>query len=346
MQKIFPWRISAALLFAVLAQTAQARVVAGYFPSWESASALSSVNPAYSHVIVAFARPDFSWDGKSFAGTGLQFEGSPAELKRQIAAVKKRGTKVLLAVGGTSYLKWDALAAEAGKPGPVTNQIARFVRELGFDGIDVDYEIEGGDIAPYRGAILSLRRAAQGKTLSLAAWSTGADCTKATGTAPCGGKVGETDANTGRERLVFRDPAAAAAIDMVEVMSYDAGLAYDPVLGWQLYRALLPARVIVNIGFEPAPEGWGKAVLVGRDQDAVCKNAKLQTDQFEQASSKPYSVERSLRDGPLASKTNPKDGAMLWHVLKNDGIPLCGKAKGISADGAAALARKLLGGAK
>lgn len=342
------------LLFCAVAATASAqaderRTLAGYYPSWFSATAakLSDTSSAYTHVIVAFAKPDFTWNGKDWTGTGLQFAEPLDEVLRQIATLKARDIKVVLAVGGATYLNWAPLAAEADHPGTITAALSRFVADMRLDGIDVDYETDGAtptQIAEYRAVIRALANAAgPSHMLSLAAWSTGADCTKATGTAPCGGKTSMWEGRSGRERLVFRDQSLFARLAMINVMSYDAGVdTFDPVKAWSLYRAMVPAAVPLNIGFEISPEGWGPARLVADNAKAVCPGATIKADQFGNDENKPYSVERALSDGPLSSTKNRQDGVMLWHVVKNQKLPSCGQALVVSPRELELTARVLL----
>jgi hypothetical protein len=344
--------LGAALLLgmAITGAQAQPRQFVGYYPSWLSAKAtpLAAAPSHYSHVLTAFARPDFSWNGQDWRGTGLQFSESPKAVRAEIAALRARGTVVLLAVGGATYLNWKPLAAEQEKPGVITAALLQFTRDMGIDGLDVDYERDGTSphiIAQYRAAIAVLRKASSGKLLSLAAWSTGADCTAQTGAEGCGGKLSEAGGSAGRERLVFRDKNIRGKIDIVNVMSYDAGVAqYDPVTSWSLYRDLFPAQMSVNIGLEIAPEGWGGATLVKDDTTAQCASAMVVADQFGAPIHKSYSVERSLRDGPLTRRpnSNAQDGAMLWHIVKEQKIPFCGPRIAASPQVVEALARTLL----
>lgn len=346
-------RLAAALCLSVaimLPSHAERRALIGYYPSWFSGKAapLSATTDAYTHVVIAFARPDFSWDCTSWNGTGLQFSTPPNDVKKQIAGLRARGIKVLLAVGGATYLNWAPLIAEAAEPGVVTASLQRFLAEMGFDGIDVDYEVDGATpdvVKQYQEAITVLRRAAGKETLSLAAWSTGADCTKTTGTKACGGKVSLWDGRAGRERLTLSDKAVLQQIDMVSVMSYDAGTAnFDPVMAWLLYRALVPAHIPVHVGFETAPEGWGGATLVKDDAAAICDSAKIRADQFGTPVNKSYSVERILRSGPLSRQknSNPQDGAMLWHIVKDQNLPNCGNPVVVSPRELELTARVLL----
>jgi hypothetical protein len=328
------------LVLAAMAFPAHARerFLVGYFPSWfEGDTAnLAQISGGFTHVVISFADPNFRWDGKSWTGTGLQFSKPPLEVKAEIAGLKKRGIKVLLAVGGTSYLQWGPLAAEASKPGPITAALQRFLIDMAIDGIDVDYETDGSgpeQISEYRNDITALRRAAGAKILSLAAWSTGADCTQMTGAQECDG-YSAAGGRTGRERLLFSLPDITRKIDMVSIMSYDAGVTnYDPVTAYALYRALLPSRIPVHIGFEPAPEGWGDATLVRDPSAANCVGSQIQKNQFGVVTNKSYSVERLLKDGPFTNRphSNPNDGAMLWHIFKSPPQPPCGTASSISS---------------
>lgn len=346
------------LLIAVvisLALTANAgaserRTLAGYYPSWLPADAeqLDQTPDAYTHVILAFAKPDFSWNGKDWSGTGLDFAVPPGDIRRRIARLQARGVRVLLAVGGATYLNWTPLAAEAQKAGTITAALAQFANDMGLDGLDVDYETKGAGpdaIAEYQNAIRALSQAAgPNRLLALAAWSTGADCTKATGVSACGVLSASYDSHAGRERLVFRDQSLYARIHMISIMTYDAGTEhFDPVKAWSLYRAMVPPPIVVNIGFQTAPESWGTGTLVATDANAMCSGAIVKADQFGNRVNKPYSVERSLREGPLAASANgnPRDGAMLWHIVKHENLPVCGPAKTASPRGVERTARDL-----
>jgi len=340
------------------------RALVGYYPSWlcgsplmpdcDAAADLAQLSPGYTHVMLSFAQPDFAWDGANWTGTGLQFRKSPADMKPAIAALRAHGVRVVLAVGGAKYLDWSPLAAEASAPGPITRALADAITALGLDGLDVDYEAEGAgpkQIAEYAGAIRAMHRAVvmagPGKLLTLAAWSTGADCTPATGLAPCGGKASQWPGRAGRERLLFRDETLPDKLSMVSVMAYDAGTNnFDPVTAYALYRDLLPAGTIVNLGFEIAPEGWGDGRLVADAAHAVCHGSVFVTSQFGTPTHRPYAVDRLIADGPLAPRrnSNARDGAMLWHGLKDQDLPLCGSAATISALEFVTQARVLLDG--
>lgn len=315
----------------------------GYYPTWSDnwfdatgktpsevyrLSKFARIPANYSHVMIAFADPNFLWYGiasNTWSGTGISFNSSPKDMKAAIDVLHQRNIKVILAVGGVNYGNWTALAAEGqAGGGTITNAFAQILRDLGIDGLDVDYEADA-DIERYANATKALRRAVDlaggGRVLTAAAWSTGADCTSATsGDAACAGKLSYWGGSAGRERLlVSRYPSVAAGLDMINVMSYDARFEhYDGVMGWTQYRNLFPSRTIVSIGLESSPEGWSGANLVVNDADAQCEGSRILQDQYGATLSLPYSVQRYT--GAVVANAgpnrNPRDGAMLWSILK------------------------------
>ncbi|MDE2135661.1 MAG: hypothetical protein KGM97_08635 [Alphaproteobacteria bacterium] len=347
----------------------------GYYPSWLDsipapsaggrdtandaaiASGLALVPLVYSHIVIAFADPNFSWDGDmtSWVGSGLQFHASPAQIECAIETLHARKLRVLLAVGGATYTNWTALAAErrSRSAGPTIKALVHMIDALGLDGLDVDFELGGADdaaVQEYRDAIRALdtavHLAGRDKLLTLAAWSTGADCTAAAALSPCGGKTSMwVGGRTGRERMTFADLDIVHTLSMVSIMSYDAGYEnYDAVKEWTLYRALLPERIVVNIGFEIAPEGWGGGRLVAEDTQAKCPGSIVLADQFGQPVNRPYSVDRLIKTGPLSRPPhgNPQDGIMLWHMLKDGNLPDCGSLPVVSPQGLEAKVASLL----
>lgn len=335
---------------AALKAVQHKRVYVGYYPTWSDNgfsaagktanevfrdSKFARVPANYTHVMASFAKPDFSWAGlaaNSWSGTGLDFTATPQDIKAAIDVLHQRNIKVILAVGGATYNNWDALAAEgAAGGGPITNALAQIQRDLGFDGLDNDYEL--ADAEMLANATKALRNAVNlaggRRTLSLAAWSTGADCTAATSADPaCAGKVSYWGGAAGRERLLKMNyPVVAGMFDLVNIMAYDARFEhYDGVVAYNQYRALFPARTIVSIGLQPAPEGWAGGQLVVNNADAQCTGSVILQDQYSNNLDLPYSVERYtgavLATSPLE---NPRDGAMLWSILKS-ATGSCGSA--------------------
>ena len=87
--------------------------------------------------------------------------------------------------------------------------------------------------------------------LTLAGWSTGADCTAQTSaSAGCAGKLSYWGGNAGRERgVLLKYPAVASMLDMVNVMSYDARYEhYDGVVAYdELLRLTDPKLVTMEM---------------------------------------------------------------------------------------------------
>jgi hypothetical protein len=324
----------------------------GYYPSWSDnwfsaiglsandvfkASKFARIPGTYTHVMTAFADPNFAWGGiaaNSWSGTGLNFTATPKDIRAAIDVLHQRNMKVVLAVGGATYGNWGPLAAEGQRgSGPMISALARFITEMGFDGLDVDYEADA-DVDRYAGAIKALGAARDlaggGRLLTAATWSTGADCTAQTGgDAACTNKQSYWSGSAGRERLLVRKyPTVAVLLDMVNVMSYDARYEhYDGVIAYAQYRGLFAARTVVSIGLEGAPEGWSGGLLVVNDSDAQCTGSRLLQDQYGVTLNAPYSVERYTNAvlGSTQANRNPRDGAMLWAIIK-PGSGNCGSA--------------------
>jgi hypothetical protein len=326
---------------------------AGYYTTWTdpwfdaagkspdqvyAASQLARIPADYTHVMIAFAQPDFAWSGiaaNTWAGTGVDFSSSPQSVKAAIDVLHSRKMKVILSVGGATYYNWAALAAEgvAGH-GTITTALTKIMTDMGFDGLDVDYELDA-NIDTYANASKAMRNAVDaaggGRILAVAAFSTGADCTAATtADKKCAGKISYWGGNAGRERqLVDKYPTVAAGFDMVNVMSYDAQTQhYDGVVAWKQYRALFKKSTIVSIGLETAPEGWPGGMLVVGNADAQCTGSRIVQDQYGKALDVPYSVQRytAAVKNSTSPKHNPRDGAMLWEITKHADTA-CGSAK-------------------
>jgi hypothetical protein len=198
------------------------------------------------------------------------------------------------------------------------------MKDLGFDGLDVDYEADA-NVTRYANATRAMRKAVDiaggGRILAVAGWSTGADCIAATSNmADCAGKLSYWGGNAGRERLLVRDhPDVAKMFDMVNVMSYDARYEhYDGVTAWNDYRNLFPSKTIVSIGLETSPEGWAGGNLVVNDADAQCEGSRNLQNQYGVNLNLPYSVNRytmAVKNSNHANR-NARDGSMLWSILK------------------------------
>lgn len=209
--------------------------------------------PGYVNIVaLSFARPDMTYDGGlELAGTGLQYPYDGRVLKGAVALLRQRqpGTRVILSVGGSAYPAWHRLNEEA---------VGRLVRDLGLDGVDVDFEpaepgcrSEGGRIRcvsdrDFADAVTRMRRVLPRPALiAVAGWSVAA--------------YGEgTWANaqprsryTGMALNLLRGPTAAS-IDLVSIMAYEAGPTYNPWEAFQAYRAIWSGPLV--LGFHVPPQ--------------------------------------------------------------------------------------------
>jgi len=322
------------------------RAFVGYHPSWDDhETSLGSIAGKYSHVMLSFARPNFVWSGLesgTWNGTGLEFSASPDKVKEEIALLSATGAKVILSVGGASYGGWSALAAEAGHDNqPIKNALTQIVRDLGLDGLDVDYERHAADAATveeYTRVIQALREAVDAARpdgiLALAASPTGSDYTAATGDDGTG-RRSDAGGSAGRERITFRrtvpsGPHAGRTVgelvDLLNIMAYDSGFeSYDQAVAYEQYRAIMPAGTVVTIGMISGKHAWGDSILVNRIADATCKGSVNIADQYGRPSSASNSVER-LADLILGRKDHLYDGLMLWHVAKQPEVSCDGRA--------------------
>jgi hypothetical protein len=361
------------------------RYYAGYYPTWSdnwftvtnwdgtkksdndiyNASNFAKVPGVYTHVMVAFAQPNFTWGGmaaNSWSGTGINFNATPADIKEVIRILHILKKRVVLAVGGATYNSWSALAAEAGATGsPTKGALTQFMRDMGIDGLDVDFEIAGADsatVSQYASAIQAMREATDaagaGHLLTVAAWSTGSDYIAGTQSDPgYPGTLSYWGGSAGRERLAFKytvvsGPLAGRKIgtlfDVVDIMAYDAQTYhYDPVTAFDQYRAIVPSTTVVSLGLEIPPEGWAGGILVVHNSDAGADGTVVVADQYGHAPRGPYSIERS--GGHVIHNTvsaNAHDGLMLWEVTKTQSVA-AGSAQSANATTAASYIASLFG---
>jgi len=219
--------------------------------------------PGYiTHLALAFAKPDLTYAGDlDLKGTGLQYPYSGQVLKAAIALLKARvpAMKVLVSVGGWNYPGWDRLDAAA---------LARLVTDLGADGVDVDYETHAPRCAPASGGrvacpgdalsiqvVEEIRRALPRPfVVSAAVWSVGAYGEGAFASAlPRGPYAGVSLA-------LLRSPALAA-LDLLSIMSYDAGPAFRPDQAFRAYRAYWKGPLALGVQVMPGASGSPRFTL-------------------------------------------------------------------------------------
>ncbi|WP_196890080.1 glycosyl hydrolase family 18 protein [Aureivirga sp. CE67] len=121
-------------------------VVLAYFPSWSENYVTSEQNsklreiPSYvNYVFLSFAKPNLTYVKGSYdiSQTGIEVPYDGCTLVESVDALKNKGIRVILSIGGETY--WNA---------PDTyninyQQIKDLVDDMGFAGIDWDYEPDG-----------------------------------------------------------------------------------------------------------------------------------------------------------------------------------------------------------
>ncbi|MFO0590150.1 MAG: glycosyl hydrolase family 18 protein [Polyangiaceae bacterium] len=238
------------------------KLFVGYYQTWSDAwkangadTALAKL-PAYVNVVnLSFAKPDMAYQSGSLSlgGTGIDTPYDGATLKAAVAALHQNhpGTKVMLSVGGATYTGWGGFNAGA---------IAAFVKDFGLDGADIDYEpaspacaASGGVVscpsdAEYVGVVNAMRAALPSPYwISIAGFSVGAYGEGQWASAP------PSSSYAGLSLAVLKQ--AGSKLDLVNVMSYDAGPSYNPVQALAAYQHYFAGKI--TMGIEVPPEAWG-----------------------------------------------------------------------------------------
>ena len=121
-------------------------VVLAYFPSWSESyvsasqpSKLRDIPPFVNHVFLAFAKPNLSYLKGSYdlSGTGIEVPYDGCTLKESVTALKSKGINVILSVGGETYWR------DSSSYNIDYQQIKDLVDDIGFAGIDWDFEPDG-----------------------------------------------------------------------------------------------------------------------------------------------------------------------------------------------------------
>ncbi|MFG1461271.1 glycosyl hydrolase family 18 protein [Xanthobacter sp. DSM 24535] len=210
----------------------------------------------FTHVALSFVKPDLVYAGDlDLKDTGLLFPFSGAVLKAAVAALKARhpGMKVLVSVGSGGYVAWDRFDPDA---------LARLVRDLGADGVDVDFETHdpgcittsaGGFACAADREVISVieairKRLPRPYVVTLAVQHVGAF-----------GEGAFADAQprsryTGSSLGVLRS-RVAADIDLVSIMAYDAGNRFRPDQAFRAYRAVWKGPLALGILVLPDTTG-------------------------------------------------------------------------------------------
>ncbi len=240
---------TAAVLLAGLFSSAgdlPPRIIVAYHDSWNEIPAADALStsiatlPGYLNVVaLAFVRPDLRYIGNLDLGsTGLEYHASGRVLRDAIDLLKQRqpATRVLLSVGGATYRGWRRYDEAA---------LARLVRDLHADGVDIDYEPARPGCAPGPDQHVACRSDAVWAALvqrtravlphpalvTASVWSVGAYGEGAFRTSSPASRY------TGVMLALLRSPVAAQ-LDLLSINGYDAGLRYDPLEAFRAYRAV------------------------------------------------------------------------------------------------------------
>jgi chitinase len=118
-------------------------------------------------------------------------------------------------------------------------------------------------------AVIQAMRAAlpRPKLLSIAAWSVGAY-----GEGQWANALPTGSAYTGIALAVLKNAAASAALDFINVMSYDAGPTYDPKVALAAYQHYFKGKIAM--GIEVPPEAWGGHVETAGEIDDLAGAVK------------------------------------------------------------------------
>lgn len=122
------------------------RPVLAYFPSWSESGAgtdqnskLREIPEFVNYVFLSFAKPNLRYEAGSYdiSQTGLQVPYDGCALKESVSALKDKGINIILSIGGETYWQLpDSYNIEY-------QQIKDLVDDIGFVGIDWDYEPDG-----------------------------------------------------------------------------------------------------------------------------------------------------------------------------------------------------------
>jgi chitinase len=264
------WLVVLTMALSSTTRADHTTVFAAYFESWISEDRggfdadLVNIPASVTIVMLAFMKPDAQYLGNlQLAGTGLEFKYSGSVLRDSITELRKRnpGVKIYISVGGETYANWSKLNAQA---------IARFVQDFGLNGVDVDFEPSDPGCVQTDTSISCKTDALLGQSvtelrsnlpravkISLTCGATGAF---GEGKWKDSNPTGGPDYGT---MVQFLSSPDARAIDMLNLMAYDAGTRYDPLEGLDAFQHYYSGPIV--LGFTPPPEAWGGHAYTKRE---------------------------------------------------------------------------------
>lgn len=227
-----------------------------YFESWAcpwtdkpEECALAKIEKPIDVVYLSFVRPDCTYKKSqgTWYGTGLDFSVDFQVMRKAIQILKKKGIKVMLAVGGASY-QFDVFNHKS---------VAELMYDLELDGMDIDWEPALGIKDDDKFGVL-IEQAKQymvsGQLLSAALFAYGA-------MEPSAGNMYQ---GVNRKGLLSH----GHLLDMVNIMAYDGGKDLDVIKSYNTTREIFKKEILV--GFQVGTQGWGDAYLSIEDVKKVC----------------------------------------------------------------------------
>ena len=121
-------------------------LLVGYWHNWKGKETeyirLRDVPPYYNQVVVAFALPSPKGGGLM---TFVPTKQTPDEFRRDIAALRARGTRVLLSIGGGNH---PIILRSRQQANTFALSLATIIKTYGFNGLDINLEGESLLLAP------------------------------------------------------------------------------------------------------------------------------------------------------------------------------------------------------
>jgi chitinase len=272
-----------------LTSQAQGRKV-GYVPSW-AGDANSIQYDKLTHINYSFAIPQYN-------GSIMAVENG-AKLQTIVSRAHAAGCKVLIAIGGWSYLGapldpvFESLAANADSRARFVNDAMYIVNQYNLDGVDIDWEYpDPGQSANNFDALMTALSNAlkpSGKLLTAAVIGSGSQ----------GGGVSLSALNK---------------LDFLNVMSYDAN-SYDhstynyalECLNYWSGRGLAKNKIVLGVPFYGRPSWASYASLVAQGADP-------NGDFFN---GNGYNGKNTIASKTNYVKNNGYGGIMMWELSQD-----------------------------
>ncbi len=276
--------ISIITFFTVSVYAARPMVV--YYESWSADTTANDIIelPSFvTHLMISFVKPDAAYQGNldlSATGLNLPFSGNTLKEAVKTAKQKNPSLRVLLAVGGATYHNWESLDADV---------LAQLIIDLELDGIDIDYEASAPDGDLVNKVTQKLRNALPNNIeLTMAVMHVSAYGRDEWSQSQPAGSIW-----TG---FLHKIVPALNNVNMINVMSYDAGVNYDVMEAYEAFSFYYNGAIAM--GMQVPPEAWG---------DHVWTVDKVETlaDQLLKTEMDGFMLWSMHKDNEKVSDTNP-----------------------------------------